>query len=195
MDIYIDGQLVQAEIFDLVSFQQFWRGTVQNIFSEKRHISSIEVDGASYYDDFEVVIERSFKQLKSFKIFTLSSEEHLMQLIQSIFEYVPRFTSGIREVADSFYGELHEKDWQQFSLVIEGLNWLYQSIEFSTILIKQVRQVNAYEDPFKTTLQLLEPLLVELETALQNQDYIAVGDLMQYEIAPIFDNIFEVLVN
>lgn len=195
MEIYLDGQNIQTNICDLDSFQHIWQHTTELIYIQKRTISHVEIDGQTHYENYEVIFDQDFNKIKYINIFTISNEDRLVQLMQSISEYTPKFVDGTREISHSFYGELKERHWQQFSLFMEGLDWLYQSIEFSHMLMKQSDRINVNEQFYSNVLQKLEPIIGELEFALQHQDYVSVGDLMQYEIVPIFEHFMNTPVN
>lgn len=195
MQIYIDDQEIQATINDQSSIHHTWNSLMERITLENMYVKCVQINGELYYDDYETIIFQMFNKIEIIKILTISTEAKLADIVDMIIDYNPKFLLGTRSIAQYFYGELEERHWQEFSSFMEGLDWLYKSIEVSLMLIKRSQCLHAYEDRFNKILHQLEPQLIELEMALNNKDYVTVGDLMIYEIATVFEQLIENPVN
>ncbi|GAX88905.1 hypothetical protein [Effusibacillus lacus] len=101
------------------------------------------------------------------------------ETLQSCQEYIPRLIEAHEQLATYFQGNEEAKGLDLFQLYIEGIDWLQQSVrgiqnlDHSKIPGIQVDEVN--------------PKLIEIEEALQNRDYVLMGDLLDYEITPILE--------
>lgn len=195
MQIYIDNNSMNHSFQDISLFQEKWNEELESINLQNRYISFVEIDGEVYYDNYELAIEQMFDRIQCVKVSTVSAEEHLTNLIASIKEYNILFVKGTRSISEYFYGEMNEQQWEQFRLFMEGLDWLYKSLEFALLLIKQTDKFHVCEESLRVSLSLIKPHIVELERALAEQDYVTVGDLMQYEIEPVFQQLFSNPVN
>lgn len=189
MKIFIDDQLIQEQEYDKNSFGVFWDKTVDAILLQNRYIYEIQINDITYYDNVESVRDHISNEIKTVKISTITSRDNLEQLLQTLSEYVPNYLNQIRSIAVCFYSELEEIHWRQFSVLMEGLDWLIKSLNFSIILINQSKCFGEYEETFYSILRMLEPQVFELEKVLTDQDYTAVGDLLQYEITPLIEQL------
>lgn len=191
MELIIDNKSSYLEIKDFSSFITVWNETMDTILSDERFISFVEINGEVYYDQYEIIFRDKFNEIEKIKVTTISSEDNLNQLLLSISEYTQKFIRGTNIISQYFYGELEEHHWEQFSLFLEGLNWLYQSIEFALFLMNKPHLSDRSQDPFNSIFDELNPCIKELEAALEAQDYVSVGDIMQYEVAPLFEKLIE----
>jgi hypothetical protein len=107
-----------------------------------------------------------------------------VELLRTASDYIVNLKSGIIKAADCFQGG---EDQSGFSLVVsisEGLNWLTQALEISKDALKEGISVDE-----------LNEKLEEIVEAMENQDTILVGDLLQYELFPIVEGIEESVNN
>lgn len=96
-----------------------------------------------------------------------------MEVIQTLVEYTGRLINGINEAVGAFHEGMEGKGMDLVVLIIDGLKWSMEAI--SLTLDVQVEPVDISE--------MVEPLNEMIE-ALENMDYVLIGDLLEYEILP-----------
>jgi len=183
MRILIDNKH-EANI-DLVQGQikAWWGKLCSDINNADRFIYSISIDDQPVYDFFVEYIESNLATLKELNILTKTKQESIIETTEAISEYFDRFLPSISQLSDHFYGEITEENWGAFSYFIEGLSWILKSIEFLQVISGQ----EAYSIHNKA-LQELSKIVEDLETALEDEQYVVVGDLMQYELSPVLES-------
>ncbi|MNJ50073.1 hypothetical protein D3C77_453350 [compost metagenome] len=137
-------------------------------------------DGEVIYDGYEAYIVNNLTHIGEINIKTMTKHESIIETKMSIIEYLERFIPAISELSDHFYGELSNKHWGEFGYFIEGLSWIVKSFEFIRILSNdEMDQVTSQ------ALKQLEKIISELESGLDEKQYVLVGDLIQYELTPL----------
>ncbi|MBM7684516.1 hypothetical protein [Defluviitalea raffinosedens] len=96
-----------------------------------------------------------------------------MELIQTLVEYTGRLIKGINEAVDSFHEGMEGKGMDLVVQIIDGLKWTMEAITLT--LDAQVEPVDVSE--------IIDPLNAMIE-ALENIDYVLIGDVLEYEILP-----------
>lgn len=93
-------------------------------------------------------------------------------------EYLSNLQQGIDKLVEAFEEEDYNKGCSLISLVSEGIGWVTDVINLTKDI--QVETIKIDE---------IDEKLEEVVEAIENEDYVLIGDLFKYEIAPIIKNI------
>lgn len=96
---------------------------------------------------------------------------------ESLLDYIPRLIDAATSMAENLQSGNHYEAMHQLPLFFEGIDWTLQAIVGI--------QNNGY--PIEIDSTLLNNFLGEVATAMQNQDFILLADLLEYEFTPIFE--------
>jgi len=163
--------------------KEWWEKICLEIQKKDRLVYCVSINENLIYDCFDEFIVNNLDHISELNIKTLTINESVHETRNTIDEYLDRFIPAVGELSDSFYGELSDKHWEKFSYFIEGLNWFINSMEFLQFITK----VGTSNIETKV-LQKLEGIIKDIENATNDQNYVLVGDLMQYEIIPLLEN-------
>ncbi|MNB88564.1 hypothetical protein D3C75_355820 [compost metagenome] len=185
MRVMIDQQDAREIESNYQSLDMWWKMATAQIAQRQRLIYCVQVNDKTIFDGYEQFIISNLDTLEEINVTTLSKTESIQQTEEELDEYLDRFLPASIEVARNFYGDLTEKHWNQFSSFIKGLDWILKALEFETELLKQEgKKLPEY----LTIVDTLEVIVRELDSSLQVQNFVAVGDLIQYEIIPLMQN-------
>ena len=101
----------------------------------------------------------------------------IIEVIESYNNYIALLPIGCLNIANSFRDEQLQKGLTDIKDFSEGVIWV---IEVADLLQKNEIRVETY-------IEKIQGFLVEINEALENEDYILVADLFEYEIAPYFE--------
>lgn len=113
---------------------------------------------------------------------------HTMELLEKMNEYLDRLVNGLEGVADKFRtGKVGEAN----SLLVQAIDGLISLTE----LLKVVKKVSKSEtseliingEKLASKEQNLLDVLKQLKDGQENKDWVAVADLLEYELAPAMD--------
>lgn len=113
--------------------------------------------------------------------------ENKLEVLKDAYNYIDNLNSGIEELGNSINSGNEEKGVKLIPLICDGIEWVIQVISLTKDMQKE-----------KISIEDLNEKLEETIEALDNEDFILVGDLFSYEIAPILNEIknkFGELVN
>ena len=84
--------------------------------------------------------------------------------------YIDNAIPIIKELAELFYQQPDDKAWGQLTDLFEGIQWILQTLG----------HIDSIND--------LDTIVPEIENAILHRDNILIGDMLLYEIVPIFEN-------
>ncbi|KGM93170.1 hypothetical protein FDC62_11060 [Clostridium botulinum] len=93
-------------------------------------------------------------------------------------EYLNNLELGIQQVVEAFQQEDENKGCSLIPLVADGIKWIMDVVSLTRDVQKEKIDISQIDDK-----------LEEVVKAIENEDYILVGDLFEYEILPILQEI------
>lgn len=99
-------------------------------------------------------------------------------------KYMDNLKKGIQSLVEKFQGGMENDALNLLPLVIDGLQWMAQAVTLTKDV--QKGEINLFK--FNSKLK-------EVVEAIENEDYILVGDLFEYEIIPILEDTHKVIKN
>lgn len=181
MRIKVD-QAKQISVTELnEELEKVWAGCLKDIYDEDRLIHHVEIDGHLYYSDYEGYIKNNMDLIKEIHVFTLSRLESIAETETTLTEYLSRYIPGMDKIANKLYGDLLPEIWGEFSTGLAGLQWIVSSFEFLQLLYAPESQELTLIQNYNSQLT---QIVRELDEEMQNDNLIAVADLIQYELLP-----------
>lgn len=184
MIVMIDKKQEQIIEPNLDELNEWWTLTTADIFQKQRFIHCVEINGFSLYEGYEKYLVDHISDIERVNIKTISRIESVEDTEKALDEYLKRFIPGSLKVSEYLYGDLSEDLWKDFSDFIVGLEWIVKALEFDMVLFKS----EGVETPeYLSILDNLGSFISEMDNCLQQQDYVSVGDIIQFEIVPLLE--------
>lgn len=102
------------------------------------------------------------------------------EILVTVIDYIEKLKLGILDAAELFQNYEENKGATLLEGIANGIEWLSDALlVINKLNNEEISQINSK--------------LSEIITALENQDYILTGDLLQYELLPILEEISEKL--
>ncbi|PAD83195.1 hypothetical protein CHH57_10980, partial [Niallia circulans] len=136
------------------------------------------------YSDFEEQIMEQINTIEKIELVTKTIDEFINDLTVSLNQYSNRAIPIIKQLTEQFYQSPTEEAWGLLQDLLEGLNWVY-----STIKSMGNTELNEYKENLLNVANHFEVELPNLLDAIENHDYILIGDIISYEILPQFESI------
>ncbi|MNP66071.1 hypothetical protein D3C76_1617260 [compost metagenome] len=83
------------------------------------------------------------------------------------------------------YADAEQTQWEQVILLLEGMEWIVQTIEFSRLLMEQTGQLKETKSFIEQLQNSLQEHFVVMDQLLKEEDLIGFADVLQYEIEPL----------
>lgn len=192
MKLEIDGHIVKDPV-DAAELPELLDNSLRQLASQNRRLSEIRIDNVPVYTDVLSYVRRAELAIEHIKIHTVTVHQYVMDLSKQVKEYLPHLIAGIREIAEQFYGEVTNETWKYFTEIIEGMNWLSQSMHTIDEEIK-----HSSKPIFKVNIEshMLENMREHFGTinsALENQDFVTVADIFKYELTALLETLLSQL--
>ncbi|WP_195962660.1 hypothetical protein [Clostridium tyrobutyricum] len=101
-----------------------------------------------------------------------------IELLKTTNAYIINLKSQISKAADCFQRGEDENGFNMVPSIAEGIDGIVKALKVTKDVLKQDISVDD-----------LNEKLNEIVEAIENQDTLLIGDLFQYELIPIFENI------
>jgi len=93
-------------------------------------------------------------------------------------EYIDNIKNGIEELVNKINSGEENNGIQKIASIVDGLDWVINVIRLTNDLHKGSISIGNMNEKLKETIE-----------ALENEDYVLVGDLFNYELLPIVEKI------
>lgn len=187
MKISINGAETQE-----ASFQGGTLGEVLHAILNSRkdsYIRRIWLDGQEASSNTQDTLKTSTASVESLELELALLQDLVANNLTNAKEYLEKLVPGFQKAADLFRMGNEQEANQYYLQILEGIDW------FSQVLLTIV---NAQVDIFKEqTLEerqkKLTEFMAQMLEANQNQDWVLMADLLEYEMAPFYKDWQEVL--
>lgn len=194
MKVYILDKVLEYNNDKNVIADMFQK--IDSILGESNYFfSHLVVDNLEVYGDYEEYFLDNIRHIREVKVISGTIKELANNIMITTIDYINRAIPEINILSGEFYKTPTPQSWDKFSDLLEGITWLIDS--FVTIdrneglknIVSSYEEWNCYaKDIFS-----LQELLSELEEIIENQDIVSLGDMLSYEINPLFKNMKEKL--
>ena len=194
MNIHIQDNEIQFEN-NPETIEQLFNTINENLQEQDLQFSHLIIDDEEIYDNFDSYIMENIETIEKIRVIAMSVAEIVNETIVSTEQYVKNAVPVINKLADEFYQGPNEKTWMQLTDLFEGIQWIIQSL----VKINSIENSNEiaidYEvwNEYAQEVSKLNNIIPELEDAIVNKDNILIGDMLLYEVVPVFENITEKL--
>lgn len=144
----------------------------------------LTIDGTDIYDNIEEYLFTNINSINTITVHLFSKELLKKDIIHSIYDYVIRAIPEIEKLSEDMYKGPSAEVWGRFGQLVEGVQWLSQTGSF-------FNNENELQEGVlvEHSLFIFEKEMEEFEEALDQQDNVLLGDIVQYEIIPRFEEI------
>lgn len=194
MNIYIQNKEMwfenNAEILE-----QLFNSINEHLNDDDLQFSHLIIDGEEIYDNFDSYIIKNIESIKKIQVITMSIDEMVNETIMSTEQYAKNAIPIINELTEEFYQKPNEKTWLKLTDLFEGIQWIIQSLTQIKLIESSKDIVSDYEiwNEYVQEVSKLNNIIPELNNAILNKDNILIGDMLLYEIVPVFETMTEKL--
>jgi hypothetical protein len=165
------------------------------LLEKQQIVQSVVIDGQSYYEGYNDHILNHMQSIREIVIHSVGEEQLMKEIRDELAAYLPKLIQGLDSISELFYGEMSNEDWGHFSQLTEGMQWTMQCVYGLRNYAERSPSYSALHGSLKQFEAFSERHLPELEAALEQKDYTAVGDQLKYEWPESFEELLEALQN
>ncbi|WP_019005319.1 hypothetical protein [Cohnella laeviribosi] len=180
------GNVSDFSALDVHDREQKINQIFSSLYAENEIVQEVIIDGNSYRDHYETVLKQNLAEIREVRIETINGDVFVKDMIQELYKYLPRVNRAIESISDLFYGDMEKQDWNLFSQLLEGIGWVNQAANIILLQLRRAQEINPLFHDISLFVEHLPNLLSELEQVLAEEEHVAAGDLIKYEIGELF---------
>ncbi|WP_338655520.1 hypothetical protein V6B14_04940 [Sporosarcina psychrophila] len=159
--------------------------TINGLLDEKYYFSHFIADGTEIYEDHEAYLNINLDRIEKLEIIAKTEKEFLNDLLLSAEDYLERAKPELAALVDGFYSNPTAETHTNFGQLMDGFQWLDEMLPL--IVNSKERPPNG--EMYIELTQTLRTEIAQLEEAVENSDNVLIGDIIQYELLPIFEQL------
>jgi len=194
MNIHIQDKIIEFEN-DPKTIDRIFNSINEYLEKEGLQFSHLVIDGEDIYDNFDSYIIDNIENIIKIEVIAMPLEEMVNESIESAEQYAKNAIPLINKMAEEFYQKPNENTWAQLTDLFEGIQWIIQSLTQINSIESSNDIVSDYGiwDEYVQEISKLNNIIPEIENAILEQDNILIGDMLLYEINPVFETMVEKL--
>ncbi|WP_060205271.1 hypothetical protein [Sporosarcina koreensis] len=156
---------------------------INEMLGKKYYFSHFVADGIEVYENHEKYLNEHANHLEKLEIIGKTVKQFVNDILLSTEEYLERATPELTQLGEAFYDHPSEEEWSKLDQLLEGLQWLDEML----MAIGKSGEVPTNWSNYITAAQTMQNEIHNFAESMENEDNILIGDIIQYEILPIFE--------
>lgn len=195
MKIYIEQEIIELDN------NRYEIDSILNIIDKKvkeshKVFNFIKIDEVEIYNDYREYFLDNIRNIEKVEVFLVTYKELVRDILISTYDYINRTPDIIESLSDRFYKTPDRDAWSSLNDLLGGISFILNS--FNSIdgdrRLKDVIENYEIWNLYAKEVYSLKEILPDFEEALSIEDNITIGDILSYEIVPIFNNIKDKLL-
>ena len=146
--------------------------------------TSLTIDGVKIETDYVLYLSQRIEEIQEIEVGVESFRTILAEIMASAEEYLERAKPEVEKLSAEFYQGPTEESWHKFTQLLDGLQWLLEVVPALDSYLPEKQDPPVWSREFDEKIK-------QLQEALENSDHVLLGDLLQYEISPLFSAVEE----
>ena len=187
MKISINGAETQDPSFQGETLEEVMNAIVKS--RQNSYIRRIWLDGQEVSSDSQDTLKTLTTSVELLELELAELQDLLANNLTNAKDYLVKLIPGFQKAADLFRMGNEQEANQYYLQVLDGIEWFSQ-----VVIIIVSTQKNKYEEKsLEERQKKLTDLMSQMLEANQNQDWVLMADLMEYEMIPFYKDWKEVL--
>lgn len=170
--------------------------TIDEILIKKNlEFDYLVIDDQPIYDDFTTYITEHIAEIEKVEVVAVATTKLVKDTISSTDHYLAGAIPQVKALAEDFYQQPGEKSWIRLVDLFEGIQWIIEAVVKIDGVKDLNRMVTDYGiwNEYVQAVSELTKVIQELEAAMISKDNVLIGDLLLYEIIPVFEKMMDLL--
>jgi hypothetical protein len=159
------------------------------IKQDNLYLSNMLIDGIEVYEDYREYIVDRLTETLDVQVVLVTIDEMSEEILVSSLSYMERVIPEIRTLVNEFYQGPTSNSWDRFSQLLEGIQWIHQMIRS----VDMHKQSSLKWGEYVSISQKLSEVGQNMQEAVENIDAVAIGDILNYELLPQLQSLYEQL--
>ncbi len=187
MKISIDGAEAEASPFPGETLKE----VLDAILTDRQdsYVRRVWLDGQEVSSSDPNALMTSAASIELLELELANLQDVLANNLKNAKEYLEKLIPGFQKAADLFRIENEQEANQYYLQILDGVDWFSQVI----LTIMQSRGKELEGESLEERQKKLTRLMAQMLEANQNQDWVLMADLLEYEMIPFYEEWKELL--
>jgi len=158
----------------------------KSLYDQQEIVQEVSIDGVNYREGYNNYLLANMMDIKSVEIKTVHESILMKEIVVDLKDYLPKLIRACDSIAELLYGEMQQEEWNHFGQLMEGIHWVGESVLAMRTHGERYDGALPIQPVVVLFVEKLEKQVEELETAMQQNDYTSVGDIIKYELSESF---------
>lgn len=186
MNIYINSQQTVIELDKESSIGNALIKIDAWCAAEKVIVKNIKIDNAVY--NSKEMSHLCISDVKTMEVDTQPQQQFLNEVIHEVLEYIPRLKKGIENSYTCFQSANIDDGIAWFNQCIDGIEWTNSVLSKLNLIFNRNPERLAQYDNISDEFIKFNAAISEIFKAMNNEDYVSIGDILEYDIISSLDN-------
>ena len=179
-------QQISIDLDDTITGEEVIK-KINSLLDEGYYFSHFIADGVEVFEEHEHFLNTKLWNLEQIEIIAKTVKEFTNDILLSIESYTGQAIPHLATLSSEFYNNPSRDTWSQFAELMESLQWVNEVMELLRNQEEKIFNWTEYEE----VADNIQEELVNLQDAIENDDFILIADIVQYEISPNFEALHE----
>lgn len=149
------------------------------------YFSHFIADGVNIYENHEEYLEQQHPVIERLEIVAKTVKEYVNDLVLSTQDYTERAIPQLQPLAEAFYDNPNAETWSTLDQLLGGLQWINEML----MTVGKSGEVPLNWERYISAFDKMQEEIRNLAEAIDNEDNILIGDIIQYELTPNFKDL------
>lgn len=188
MEIQVNGKQADIEIISGMTYKNCLEKVEKEALPENHTIYMARLDGTMLDLSDNVFMNESVSDAgKLLEIQTMTPEELAYTTLQEIIKHMPGLIDALKLVSEKIQSQHTKEALTVFQQILNAWFWINDGMVKSARILGI--DLNSTEGNDENSLQILQVelvrLLQEANTSMQQEDWVGLSDVLEYELAPL----------
>lgn len=164
---------------------------INELVKKGEYFSHFIADGIEVYEEYEKYLETHLGKIRKLEVVLKSEKEFVNDLLLSAEEYIVHGIPELSNIAEGFYDSPLSETWARLDQLLVGLQWLDEMM----MVIGESAKIPVNWGEYLMITSVMHEIIVKLAEAIENEDDVLIGDLIQYELIASFEDLRDEIKN
>lgn len=158
-----------------------------SLTEQEMSLSHLIVDGNDIDEKFYEYLTDNVQTIQEIVVVVRTPTLIVNEALVSAYDYIANAVMMIKPLSEAYYQSPPKSAWNSLANLFEGIQWIMETVERIDGFENLEKIINDYQiwNEYVQMTKGLSAVIVELDDAMINEDFVLIGDLLQYEILPI----------
>ncbi len=194
MKIIFDNKILDYEN-NPKTIEAIFKSINKELEETEQNLHHLVIDGKIVDEDYYDYFQKNIDGIETVEIVVEDLTQLIGETLRSTSDYLSNAIFQLEPLADAFYKSPEQETWKNLADLIEGITWIMDTVE-NIDKIKNLDQILADYKIWNNYVYAVRELIAAmpgLDEAMTNQDQVLIGDLLIYEVLPVFTKAQETL--